>query len=477
MNSTIQDLYNNIIKQTPALLQATANAPYIGPNYGSDPNCKILVIFSSALPLPTPKGLPLGTTNWTIEQLYEQYHCYPNYSRILDYYSSTNLIRFKIEEAIKSVSPNKSIQDIAHYHFILRPLRGPFDRPTPIDLDKSIDAFVKTIDILKPTSILFYGNDCLRTISRRSFSKAVENKSVVDYLSSKGIVFATISLRSDYQAKTSDQITNNKSLGIKVKINKYENKFKIPEDINLPKYKNQFKNILDELNNHFAALEVDSATNKKIFETKILPTMKSLIEEIESLNNKINPNKSNKSDNSLDDFGMAQKIDLITKLALNNQKNNTTTYFSQLAEELNKAGIKTARGETFSTTTTRGLRSLLVKVFEKSITIQHDYNTTLAIATTFINEKTGLPWILNELVDNLINQKLAFYENGVLKSKLSHKPITEQDIAPEIINETPMKLVDNKIKHEIIEYFANKQKAAGNKEIRESSPQEEKHHF
>ena len=472
-----QDLYKEIIEQIPTLGQATTYAPYIGSNYGSDPNCKILVVFSSALPPSSPKGLPPSSTNWTIEHFYEQKHCYPDYSRILDVTPSTNTIRSKIEDAVKSVSPQKSIQDISHCHFILRPVLGSFDKPSPIDLDKSIDAFVKIIDILKPTNILFYGNDCLRTISRRSFSKAVENKSVVNYLSSKGIAFATISLRSDYQAKTSVQITNNKSLGIKIKIKKYENKFKIPEDINLPKYKNQFKNILDELNNHFTALETDYATNKNIFETKILPTMKGLIEEIESLNNKINPPKSNKIDDSIDDFVMAQKIDLITRLALSNQKNNTTTYFSQLAEELNKAGIKTARGETFSTTVTRGLRTLLAKVFEKSISNQHDYNTTLAIATTFINEKTGLPWILNELVDNLIYQKLAFYENGVLKSKLSHKPITEQDIAPEIINETPMQFVDNKIKHEIIKYFANKQKAAENKEIRESSSQEEKHHF
>lgn len=458
MIENILSLSNKIMRQVPDLLLATTNAPYIGPNYGSDTNCKILVIFLSEAPQST-----------------RMHMLHPNHdSSIIDNYSFSDYAlakgpitvqakntQKKVEQAIKSISPNKNIEDIAHYHFILRLIQGSLDKPSPIDLDKSIDAFVKIIDILKPTNILFYGNDCLRTIARRSFSKALENKSVENYLSSKGISFATISRRSDYQAKTSASVANTKE----------------QDNIHLSRYKDHFKNILNELSNYFTELKTDSAIAKDIFDTKISPTMKNLIAELDFLNNKINPQKTEDKDNPSNDIGMAKKTELIIKLAINNKKNNTTTSLSQLAEEFNKAGIRTARGETFTTTKTRGLHTLLAKVFEKNLFEQHDLGMTLAIATTFINEKTGLPWILNEVVDTLINQKLAFYENGVLKSKLSHKPITEQDIAPEIINETPMKFVDNKIKHEIIEYFANKQKAAGNKEIRESSPQEEKHHF
>ena len=188
-----QELYDKIFGQIPCLRYDSFCAPYIGKNYGSDAGCRILVVLCSAYDARETTAKELS-----ISEFYKarpdkgDKHFYPEFSKedFLNLYAdsiSVRRIRQKIEQAVTSVSSNKTLEDVAHCHFILRPLRGPVDKSSATDLDYAIEAFPKIIDILKPTHILFFGNDCLRTVSRRAFTKPVENKSIETFLLDKGI--------------------------------------------------------------------------------------------------------------------------------------------------------------------------------------------------------------------------------------------------------------------------------------------------
>ena len=158
-----------------------------------------------------------------------------------------------------------------------------------------------------------------------------------------------------------------------------------------------------------------------------------------------------------DDAGMSKKSDFIVNMALENQKNLTTISFSVFAEKLNQAGFLTARGEKFSAEG-NGPLLLVNKVFKKCAANQDDYNKAVAIAMTFVNDRTGLPWILNETIENLIKKGTISFEDGILKSPVTDEPVTEADISPKLVRNASIKGVDDKLKDMLVEYLEKKQK-------------------
>lgn len=521
-----QKLYDEIFYQIPCLRFASINAPYIGKNYDSDENCKILVILSSVYRASdtAEKGLSISDF-YKVQSVNENKLFYPEYSKE-NYYSicaDTNpvrRIRQKIEQAVTSVSLDKTLEDIAHYHFILRPLRGTTEKPSSIDLDYAIEAFPKIIDILKPTHILFFGNDCLRTISRRAFTKPVENKSIERFLTDKGIVFSTISRRADYQAKASP-ISNQKE--INDLLNQLEEQANKMDELNRQmelRYGEINKVVLAHEKSKQPFFSSEAVQNEKKFEKKFDSSendknaSKKLAENTElgaaaavggaigvaasavgsalsgaglaslgirvaapvaapvigpivagaltgvstlALVNKLRKLIKNEDfDERVDETEMDEKTKVIIECALKNKKNFSTTSFSVLAELFKRRNLRTARGEIFSADG-NGPLLLVNKVFRKVIN-RGDYNTAVAIAMTFVNNKTGLPWILNETIDGLVKKGTIIFEGGILKSPVTDEPVTEADISPKLVRNASIKGVDDKLKDMLVDYLEKKQK-------------------
>lgn len=471
-----QELYDKIFDRIPCLRFASMNAPYIGKNYGSDADNRILVILCSAYGSSesTAKDLPISDF-YKVRPTKDDEQSYPECSRKDVYtlfadFSFVKWNRKKIEQAVISVSPGKTLEDIAHYHFILRPLRKPAETPSSMDLDYAIEAFPKIIDILKPTHILFFGNDCLRTVSRRAFTKPVENKSIERFLSDKGIYFSTVSRRADYQPKTS-AVDNQKEINdllnqIAEQACKFEERAnKIKESIR------QMEILYEEINKKAgsemlnasawgaaaAAAAVGSAVAAPMASVPVIGAVAGALTgaSILTLVGKLRTLVGNAD--SGEDAGMGNKSDFIVNMALENQKKFATITFSEFAIKLNQAGFLTARGEKFSAEG-NGPLLLVNKVFKKCIAGQSDYDTAVAIAMTFVNDRTGLPWILNETIEDLVKKGTIAFEDGVLKSPVTDEPITEKDISPKLVKNASIKGVDDKLKGMLVEYLEKKQK-------------------
>lgn len=488
-----QELYDKIFGQIPCLRYDSLCAPYIGKNYGSDAGCRILIVLCSVY-----DAHETTAKEQSISEFYKarpekgNEHFYPECSKedFLTLYAdfiSVRRIRQKIEQAVTAVSPDKTLEDIAHCHFILRPLRGPADKPSATDLNYAIEAFPKIIDILKPTHILFFGNDCLRTVSRRAFTKSVENKSIETFLSDKGIAFSTISRRADYQAKTS--VDQNQKLindllnqleeqanGIKESLRQVEMLRKEIDKIaesEMPKGSTLDSTAVVGGAIGAAAGAVSSALGGSalaslglraaapiaapVFGAVAGPIVAGAVAgaSILTLVNKLRTLVGN--DDSDENAGMGKKSDFIMSLALENQKKFATITFGEFAEKLNQAGFLTARGEKFSAEG-NGPLLLVNKVFKKCAANQSDYDTAVAIAMTFVNDRTGLPWILNEAIENLIKKGTLSFEDGILKSPVTDEPITEKDISPKLIKNASIKDIDDKLKDMLVEYLERKQK-------------------
>ena len=467
-----QELYDEIFSRIPFLRSPGIglNAPYVGPGYGSVPECKILVVFLNAYGVSPKEDSVAG----------RQYPIFSKKNMLVELdFKNVKTTRQKVEEAIHMISSGKTIDDIAHYHYISRLLKSPTDRYSRTDLDEAIEAFPKVIDVLKPTHVLFFGNECLRTIARRDFSASLEGKSVEKYLADKGIAFSTISRRSDFKAKSSELPNQDGA----------QDHGDVSDEVN--KYLDQLEQIYNEkmdspLSATGAAVAggvaaaAAGAVARSVATTVVGSGMGAvaggavggvlagvaapvaaglsayaLIQNIRAL---INRSKAKDAvERAMEDFGMPQKKEFIVELARKNQEKGTAMTFAQLAEELNKAGIQTARGEKFSTDG-KGPFLLVNKVFKSCIAELQDYDAALAIAMAFINEKTGLPWKLNEIVDDLVDKKIALYQDGVLTSGLTYKPITIQDITPELIKNSPVKIENAQFKAKLVEYFAERQK-------------------
>lgn len=406
-----QELYDKIFWQIPCLLFASMNAPYIGKGYGSDANCRILVVHCSAYGPSEAAARDLSISDfYKVQPARGEGLSYPAYSSEDIYtlhadYNPVKSNRKKIEQAVASISPGKTLEDVAHYHFILRLLRAS-ESPSSTDLDYAIEAFPKIIDILKPTHVLFFGNDCLRTVSRRAFTKPVENKSIERFLTDKGIFFSTISRRAGFQEKTS-AVPNQK----------------------------QMNDLLDQIEERAA----------RINETSILSS-------VDMLRKLIN---SDDADRNAEDAGIGQKTDFIIDRALKNQKSFSTTTFRELAEQLNRLGFRTARGESFSAEG-NGPLLLVNRVFRKALG-QGDYDAAVAIAATFINDRTGLPWILNETIEKYVKAGAILFEDGVLRIPVTDMPITEENIPSSLVEKAFIKDVDEKFRDMLVEYLEKKQ--------------------
>ena len=448
-----QELYDKIFGQIPCLRYDSLCTPYIGKNYGSDAGCRILVVLCSAY-----DSSEKTTKEQSISEFYkarpakEDEHFYPECSKedflnIYADFSSVRKIRQKIEQTVTSVSPNKTLEDIAHCHFILRPLRRPVEKPSATDLDYAIEAFPKIINILKPTHIFFFGNDCLRTVSRRAFTKPVENKSIETFLRDKGIVFSTISRRADYQAKTSSDQNQKQINDLLNQLEEQANKIEESQrQTEVPK-----GHVLG------AAAAIATGAAAGAMAVPVIGAVAGAITgaSILTLVNKLRTLVGDAD--SAEDAGMSKKSDFIVNMALENQKNFTTISFNEFAEKLNQAGFLTARGEKFSAEG-NGPLLLVNKVFKKCGASPSDYDKAAAIAMTFVNDRTGLPWILNETIEDLIKKGTLSFEDGILKSPVTDEPITEKDISPKLVKNAPIKDVDDRLKDMLVEYLEKKQK-------------------
>ena len=471
-----QELYDKIFGQIPCLLLASMNAPYIGRNYGTDVGCRILVVLCSVYDAREATAKELS-----ISEFYKarpdkgDKHFYPEFSKedflnLSADFISVRRIRQKIKQAVTSVSTDKTFEDIAHCHFILRPLRGPVDKPSATDLDYAIEAFPKIIDILKPTHILFFGNDCLRTVSRRAFTKPVENKSIEKFLSDKGIYFSTISRRVGYPVKASAVPNQEQINDLLNQLEEQASKFKeLEEQANeIKESLRQVEMLHEELNKKTesetmnvpalgVAAAVGAAAAAPMAAVPVIGAVAGALTgaSILTLVNKLRTLVGN--DESDENAGMGKKSDFIVSLAQENQKKFATITFGEFAEKLNQAGFLTARGEKFSAEG-NGPLLLVSKVFKKCAASQSDYDTAVAIAMTFVNDRTGLPWILNETIEDLVKKGTISFEDGVLKSPVTDEPITEKDISPKLVKNAPIKGVDDKLKDMLVEYLEKKQK-------------------
>jgi hypothetical protein len=96
------------------------------------------------------------------------------------------------------------------------------------------------------------------------------------------------------------------------------------------------------------------------------------------------------------------------------------------------------------------------RVFRKALG-QGDYDAAVAIAATFINDRTGLPWILNETIEKYVKAGAILFEDGVLRIPVTDMPITEENIPSNLVEKAFIKDVDEKFRDMLVEYLEKKQ--------------------